>query len=91
MPPEEGHIAAAAGTLCARDRVHFYALCMHGVDVEAEKTAHGIWLSNAYPTDEEPEERGAIFRIISRINHSCVRTITRGSSYVPIPVAACNR
>ena len=37
----------------------------------AQKTSYGIWLSNAYPTDEEPEECGAIFRVISRFNHSC--------------------
>ena len=66
------NIIAAASELTVPDRDDFYGLCMHGVENEAEKTALGIWLSNAYPTDEEPEERGAVFRVICRLNHSCV-------------------
>ena len=65
------NIIAAASELTVPDRDDFYGLCMHGVENEAEKTALGIWLSNAYPTDEEPEERGAVFRVICRLNHSC--------------------
>ena len=66
------NIIAAANELTVPDRDDFYGLCMHGVENDAEKTALGIWLSNAYPTDEEPEERGAVFRVICRLNHSCV-------------------
>ena len=37
-----------------------------------DKTAYGVWLSNAYPTDTDPVERGAVFKSISRFNHSCL-------------------
>ena len=58
---------AAVRRLSAADRDAFYDLCMTCPD---ENAAFGVWLSNAFPTEDEPES-AAVFRVASRFNHSC--------------------
>ena len=62
----------AAAVLTGSARSDFYDLSMHSLH-GAEPHAYGIWLSNAYPTDEEPEPEGmgGVFRTVCRLNHSC--------------------
>ena len=67
----EERISAAASQLSFRAQREFNDLCMHGVVDDREKTGMGRWLSNAYPTDEDPEEFGAVFRVACKFNHSC--------------------
>ena len=53
-----------------RDR--YYAL--HQSELQGEgKSAIGIWMSNAYTTDEsDPDvEDAAVFELLSRLNHAC--------------------
>ena len=45
-------------------------------DEYAERTARGIWLSNAYPTDDAPEAKSAVFRVCCRFNHARRRRTT---------------
>lgn len=76
-------IDALVNALDPTDREDYYSLCqnaMHG----SEKTAYGIWLSNAYPTDSPMEaaqnklagvvenaKTGAVYAVCCRFNHSC--------------------
>ncbi len=60
---------AAVRSLPPAAEAAFRDLCMndeHG----PYRNAYGIWLSNAYPTEDEPES-AAVFRVASRLNHSC--------------------
>ena len=60
---------AAVDLLSPVAQTAFRDLCMneeHG----PRKHAYGIWLSNAYPTEDAPES-AAVFRVASRLNHSC--------------------
>ena len=51
----------------ARDA--YWSLCQNA-EHGATKNVYGIWLSNALPTEDEPAT-AAVFRIASRLNHSC--------------------
>ena len=60
---------AVCAKLSEAEQRDFLDLCCneeHG----PERHAYGIWLSNAYPTEDEPES-AAVFRVASRLNHSC--------------------
>ena len=46
----EKGVEACVAALDSRDRQDFWALCQNA-QYGAVKRAHGIWLSNAYPTD----------------------------------------
>ena len=62
-------LAAAVAALAPAARRTFWALCQnaeHGV----AKTAFGVWISNALPTEDAPPT-AAVFRVASRFNHSC--------------------
>ena len=82
--PVEAMEAFVAAALKPSERVEYDALCMHAaqnLEDGADKTAYGIWSTNAYTLKSEvvsgqapPEERAAIFTIISRFNHSCQPT-----------------
>ena len=62
--------AAAVEQLSSETRADFFALCQNP-QYGAERTARGIWLSNAYPTDDAPEAKSAVFRVCCRFNHAC--------------------
>ena len=62
--------AATVDALDASVRAHFFALCQNE-QWGAEKTARGIWLSNALPTDDLPTPKSAVFRYTCRFNHAC--------------------
>ena len=64
-------MAAAVETVLRPEQAaQFHALSMSAVHGE-RKHAYGIWMSNAYPTEEAPTEWGAVFEVASRFNHSC--------------------
>lgn len=62
-------LEAAVRRLRADARSAYWALCQNAEHGET-KRVYGIWLSNALPTEDEPAT-AAVFRIASRINHSC--------------------
>ena len=86
---KEGEAVSTVGidnlvaSLSQVDRDDYFGLCqndMHG----PIKTAYGVWLSNAFPTDSplqaardklsgttRSEKRGAVFAGFCRFNHSC--------------------
>ena len=48
----ESSLDTALRALSPQRQAMYRALCMHGTSAAAERTAAGIWLSNAHPTDE---------------------------------------
>ena len=61
---------AAVDALDAAARADFYALCSNA-QWGAEKSARGIWLSNALPTDDAPTPRSAVFRYTCQGYRQC--------------------
>ena len=62
--------AAAVDALGETVREAFFALCQNA-QWGADKSARGIWLSNALPTDDVPAPKSAVFRYTCRFNHAC--------------------
>ena len=72
---------ALVGALAASDQSDFFGLCDKHSGCGRGKTAHGIWNSNSFPTEDvmgggqavstDGIVRSAVFRICSRLNHSC--------------------
>lgn len=60
----------AVDALGKADRAAFWALCQNAEHGVLCKTAWGVWISNALPTEDEPAT-AAVFRVTSRLNHSC--------------------
>ena len=60
---------AAVRRLRSDARDAYWSLCQNA-EHGATKNVYGIWLSNALPTEDEPAT-AAVFRIASRLNHSC--------------------
>ena len=69
-------------SLCDTDRRAFFGLCDKHADQHGHaKTAHGIWNSNSFPTEDvmgdglaaarDGVQRSAVYRLCSRINHAC--------------------
>ena len=63
------------------DRRAFFGLCdKHSSHSQHARTAHGIWNSNSFPTEDvmggglagDGIVRSAVYRLCSRINHECV-------------------
>lgn len=73
--------ARQVASLPAAEQAAFWALHQneeHG----AAKTAYGIWISNAFPTDSAADgansmarSRAAVFRLYCRLNHACVPNV----------------
>ena len=78
-------LEAIVATLDPVDRDDFFGLCQNEIHGPT-KSAYGIWLSNAFPTesplarardalsghlDEDADRQGACFAAACRFNHSC--------------------
>ena len=66
---QQSELAAAVASLAPASRDAFWSLCQNA-EHGKRKVVYGIWLSNALPTEDEPAT-AAVFRVGSRINHSC--------------------
>ena len=85
-PVTRAALDACVDALSPANRVAFYALCQNAEHGE-QKSAYGIWLSNAFPTDgtnrgakatpaASAERRsGAVFSTYCRLNHSCAPNV----------------
>lgn len=67
-------IAHIVGSLMPNANAAFWELSQNEHKFGQEKTAEGVWRTNAYPIIEHPDGRkvGAVFAVICRINHACV-------------------
>ena len=67
----DGAISDAVDGLSKASKAAFHALCSNPqLEGQARSAVHAIWLSNAYPTDDDPPA-AAVFATASRFNHSC--------------------
>ena len=74
-------LSAVVDTLSEPRRRDFYGLCDKHADHGEGKTAQGIWNSNSFPTEDiigdglaaatDGVVRSAVYRMCSRINHTC--------------------
>ena len=66
---EKEDLRHAVDALDPASQTAYWALCQNA-EHGHRKTAFGVWISNALPTEDEPA-KAAVFRVASRCNHSC--------------------
>ena len=86
QPVTKASLEARVSTLSHMATEHFFALCQNAEHGDV-KTAYGIWLSNAFPTDgtnagtsatraaDAGRRSSAVYTTYCRLNHSCVPNV----------------
>ena len=86
QPVTKASLEARVSTLSPMATEHFFALCQNAEHGDV-KTAYGIWLSNAFPTDgtnagtsktraaDAGRRSSAVYTTYCRLNHSCVPNV----------------
>ena len=86
QPVTKASLEARVSTLSPMAAEHFFALCQNAEHGDV-KTAYGIWLSNAFPTDgtnagtsptraaDAGRRSSAVYTTYCRLNHSCVPNV----------------